>query len=90
MALRCKPGDLAYITHSDFPSNIGRVVSVIECVGVLYGQVNWEVRGRGGFDVWDDEHQCDSRSDSMCVPDEDLRPIGGVPVHDDIRDEVPA
>ncbi|WP_353192132.1 hypothetical protein [Pandoraea pnomenusa] len=90
MALRCKPGDLAYITHSDYPSNIGRIVTVIECVGVQYGQVHWEVEGHGTFDAWDDDEQRDTRADYLFVPDEHLRPIGGTPVHDDIRDEVPA
>ncbi|KWI90175.1 hypothetical protein WM08_15060 [Burkholderia ubonensis] len=85
--MNCKAGDLAYITKG---ANAGCVVEVVELDGVLSemeGEPFWMVMSRSpvvctdfwGRDVW---------ATDFSVRDSWLRPIGGVPVTDDISDEV--
>lgn len=93
--MNCKPGDLAYIRDDEFPENNGRIVEVIAPVrleGFEGPGFWWLVRsvgvplafsqhGEEGFAGYDVEVHC---------RDCDLRPISGVPVHDEVTDEVTA
>ncbi|MBP0714838.1 hypothetical protein ABXK61_16150 [Burkholderia sola] len=80
--MNCKPGDLAFVIASTIPQNIGRIVEVIAWSGEMQ---MWECRSRdpmllksGEFLT---EHFCE---------DSRLRPISGVPINDDVTDEVRA
>lgn len=92
--MNCKPGDLAYVARDEqFPENVGRIVEVIR-PAVLDGTEApgfwWEVRalsrphavsyhGEEGFAMYAMDFE---------MLDSDLRPISGVPVEDEVCDEV--
>ena len=86
--MNCKPGDLAYVVSVDdaqFAENIGHVVAVLRCAGF---DDYWEIEAQQpllGFVDGEYRYGIDG-----CIRDQNLRPISGVPVHDDIRDEVTA
>jgi hypothetical protein len=90
--MNCKPPDLAYIVYTNgLPENIGRVVEVIE----PYGEFRdlgfcWYVRSAtpmAGLNPYTGERL--QVTDGF-VPDSWLRPISGVPVDDEVTDEVQA
>jgi len=87
--MNCKPGDLAYIVGGlENPSpNLGRIVEVLHLWGEDEHGPNWlcksiepiALRGPGDSTVYDTE----------CISaDAWLRPITGLPITDDIKDEV--
>lgn len=83
--MNCKPGDLAYIVASEDPSQIGIVVEVLR---MEYPQHEmWLIKVRDG-------HACVLTGlplqGTAMIKDSCLRPISGVPVTDDIADEVTA
>jgi hypothetical protein len=86
--MNCKPGDLALVIRAELPENIGIVVEVVERCE-LFGEGYWLCRARtpratlNGFG-----HVV--VADSGSVPDSWLRPISGVPVAEEIIDEVTA
>ena len=43
--MKCRPGDFARIIHSVNPSNIGRVVKVVEYIGKFEAKEQWQFRG---------------------------------------------
>ncbi|WP_063890988.1 hypothetical protein [Burkholderia ubonensis] len=83
--MNCKPGDLAVTTGMVMPENNDVIV---------------EVQSLGGFDAWgaywNVKHRLPMRSmrGTWCtkgqIHDCNLRPISGVPVTDDVSDEVTA
>lgn len=90
--MNCKPGDLAYIVASDFPENIGAVVEVVKLAppDPPFPQ-EWECRPCSLLLGWDDKTgRVSLSSSSIDVCDISLRPISGVPVHDEEHDEVTA
>lgn len=84
--MNCKPGDLAYIVQSD-AGNEGVVVEVIRLCDErtrIHGEPTWLCR------------TSTPRITNMGFPDTEsgvqdrrLRPISGVPVHDEEHDETP-
>jgi hypothetical protein len=96
MTLNCKPGDLAIVMYSETGLNLGKIVEVIKLLGEtpeFDGQFwniddgpSWLVEAKG--------------SPILCsvgpplsvvpIPDAWLRPISGVPVDEEITDEVTA
>lgn len=87
--MNCKPGDLAFIVVGH---NRGHIVEVLSAAGEFNGDAVWNVRaprklpsfwngdpGRPGGDVMEGQAR-----------DRNLRPISGVPVTDDVEDEVVA
>lgn len=87
--MNCKPGDLAYLSSDCV--NEGVIVEVLRA-GLIIGvdSPTWHCKSRtpihcmrqlSGKDVWTTE---------ICVEDRYLRPISGVPVHDEVTDEVTA
>ncbi|KVE11182.1 hypothetical protein WI92_00655 [Burkholderia vietnamiensis] len=88
--MNCKPGDLAYLTASDFPENVGRVVEVTNDGYAGVGGWVWAVVSTVPLKGWILDTWQVSVSRNLAVPDHDLRPINGVPVTDDVEDEVTA
>lgn len=91
--MNCKPGDLAVVVSSDFPENIGLVVSVLSLSSECYEEddIHWLVRSCGRplkFEWFDDgrtgtnDFGFDVEVDS---PDSTLRPIRNP--GEDARDE---
>ncbi|WP_027815204.1 hypothetical protein [Paraburkholderia bannensis] len=94
--MNCKPGDLAFITRAYCVENIGRIVEVLPQFEVVMDMPSWNTRIVGdaaspcvieinGGVIARLEHD----TYAWC-PDAWMRPISGVPVTDDVHDEVPA
>jgi hypothetical protein len=88
--MNCKPGDLAYIVKSILPENIGRIVEVVR---LLYldspdGPV-WIVRGSTPLarSAFRGAIRLEGSAERPFI-DAWLRPISGVPVCDDVKDEI--
>lgn len=89
LTLRCKPGDMAIVRYAHTPV-VGKVVEVIERSDDVMGMPAWRVQFRGAAKVRNKETgQLTLGCDADC-PDSWLRPISGVPVGEDVRDEVTA
>jgi hypothetical protein len=80
--MNCKPGDLAYIVRSARPETVGVVVEVLEPI-THRGTPMWRVRAvrpvkkmNGDFGYEGD------------IEDDRLRPISGVPVNDEVTDDI--
>lgn len=89
--MNCKPGDLAYLLASFRDENVGRVVQVVRRAGDhwLMGPM-WVARACGPLPTVDYGGRPSGDHATAECPDAWLRPISGVPVHDEQRDEVPA
>ncbi|WP_316150456.1 hypothetical protein [Cupriavidus sp. BIC8F] len=90
--MNCKIGDLAFIVRDEHPENIGRLVRVVGPARWVSDPAAWHCEvegaplrmrqiGRPWESIFDITGDC-------C--DADLRPISGVPVHDEQLDEVTA
>lgn len=88
--MNCKPGDLAYLVTSDFPENVGRVVEVTKDGYLCDGGWVWSVVSTIPMKGWIPGTQKVSASCNLDAFDNELRPISGVPVTDDVEDEVTA
>ena len=86
--MNCKPGDLAILISSDIPENIGVVFEIVsldlEC-SAYCGEPVWNVTGPR-------ETRCigGPASRDGFARDSNLRPISGIPMTDDVTDEVVA
>lgn len=89
MTLRCKHGDLAIIIDaaSEFKDCVGRVVRIL---GMGPDPATWIVAFAGTLPVSIAAYRVGRLTGDAYAPDRFLWPIRGVPVHDDVRDEVPA
>ncbi|SPK73695.1 conserved protein of unknown function [Cupriavidus taiwanensis] len=90
--MNCKPNDLAIVTRADaVPELIGQIVKVLQASLNFcpYGPV-WVVRFQAPkqFPCYF-PGACLITTDADC-PDAWLRPITGLPVHDDVPEEVTA
>jgi hypothetical protein len=90
MTLRCKVGDSAYIVPPSM-MNVGRVVQVIEPAFYPGGIAAWLVVATGEplAGIQDLTGEPGSAMEISC-PDIALLPITGMPVDDEITDEVAA
>lgn len=88
--MNCKPGDLAIIVRSRFaPENIGRIVEVMRRRNGERAGPQWLVRSdRDLVERWENGWVRLVRQ--RFYLDVCLRPISGVPVTDDVKDEVTA
>lgn len=90
--MNCKPKDLAIVIRADaVPELIGQVVEVIRAsvIGCPYGPV-WVVRFQTPkFFPCMFTGACIITTDADC-PDAWLKPISGLPIDDDVPDEVTA
>ncbi|CAJ0899602.1 hypothetical protein R6138_04352 [Ralstonia thomasii] len=86
--MNCKPGDLAYIVRSEIQANVGAVVEVLS--------INIELSNAMGEPFWNAqacrplETMFGGFREIGTIEDSRLRPISGVPVHDEEHDEVTA
>lgn len=80
--MNCKPGDLAYVVGSSIEEQNGMIVTV-ERVG-RNGMPWWVVSFRG-FVITRQGHLANG---SAQVPDEYLRPINGVPLDEEISEDM--
>lgn len=98
--MNCKPGDLAYIVRARVtPELSGRIVEILRLhvdaaefiVGNRYAinPIGWLVRSTTPLPTRDVKGQLSWVSQRV-VADYILRPISGVPVHDEEHDEVTA
>jgi hypothetical protein len=89
--MNCKPGDLAIVIRGlTHPSpNVGRVVEVVsrfadhEVLGCC-----WRCKSTQAMKVR--TPRGDAHATEFWVPDAWLRPVSGLPMHDEQCDEVPA
>lgn len=100
--MNCKPGDLAIIVKSNkIPSVVGRIVKVVAPVTrgrfehAEVGWINldhdcWEIRFIGAIGVLPLLGGGSRDSWIAFAPDFALKPIGGMPVHEEQPDEVTA
>jgi hypothetical protein len=89
MNTRCKPGDLAFVNDSNKASHIGMVVKTerIDVEGTAqFGEPCWLVTFNGVVVGNNDEVLV---GQAIC-PDRDLTPITGLPIDEEITDQVPA
>lgn len=88
--MNCKPGDLAIVAHqSEEAPNLGRIVEVVEWRGEYNGWALWLVRCSTPMNTRRRDTGKPGKAFQGLIPDAWLRPISGVPVHDEQRDEVP-
>lgn len=95
--MNCKPGDLAIVSRVDGEEDrdaIGLIVEVMRAAPVGdwtdANQPEWQCRSRAPFRARDLRTGAIVLSNEFDVKDSWLRPISGVPVTDDVEDEVPA
>jgi len=83
--MNCKPGDLAYLAVSESAANMGAVLEVLRLnptASGVFGCPTWDVRACRPLEnavVMDIEGNCE---------DYRLRPISGVPVEDEVTDDL--
>lgn len=94
---RCKPGDLAYITYSRHAENLGKIVEVIKqdmSVGAadpLPGEVRWECLSVSRMQTFDRATGAPNSTppgSPVSCRDACLRPISGVPVDDEVTEDL--
>lgn len=82
--MNVKAGDLAYIVNDPHE---GRTVTVERFVGPVRGSIDigphWVVSAS-----WEMELDIGDYSNTWVFPDSRLRPISGVPVADDVKDDI--
>lgn len=93
MTLNCKPGDLAYLSSDCV--NEGVIVEVISAGPLFEGDPTWHCKSRTPIlceiRSWDGGVLKGTRSvNEICVADKHLRPISGIPVHEEVTDEAMA
>lgn len=85
--MNCKPGDLAYIVKAPFGGPIGSVVEVEKPFGTepRFGFA-WYVKSSRPIPT----RELGYRTDGVVVPDDWMRPISGVPIEDEVTEEITA
>lgn len=90
--MNCKPGDLAYIvrTTSNAEEALGVVVEVVTRGRDIDGMPSWHVQVPDRFTISHRLTGRESFKNRLNVPDAWLRPISGIPIHDEQHEEVRA
>ena len=90
--MNCKPGDLAIIVRDPFPENIGRIVEVKRPAEVVLDAPAWFCVARGTpLRIVNIDFPYDSYlGDRGDVYDVDLKPVSGLPITDDVTEEITA
>lgn len=87
--MNCKPGDLAILIHASVKDNIGMIVSVGESAGCREGySACWYIKASPKKVTIGNAVRAFKPDEALWCPDEWLRPVSGLPVTDDIIDEV--
>ncbi len=85
----CKVGELAIVIAGAYPENFGAVVRIVESSPVL--QFSWKcaVEGRPllGAELYSGKERWTEKGEHMLFNDRDLRPISGLPLDEDVKDE---
>ena len=101
--MNCKPGDLAIVVSArTTPENIGRIVEVVR-VGThleifksidgvqvtvdAEGMSLWVVRSRNQL-MWRTDIGCELYFKELPVSDSYLRPVSGLPIEDEVTDDI--
>lgn len=89
--MNCKPPCMAIVIRSDYPEMIGMPVDVTS-ESVMFPALGfcWVVNTPRPIHCWNFNEQRDELGQTIAVPDDALRPITGLPVHDEQLDEVTA
>ncbi|HDR9497077.1 TPA: hypothetical protein QDC06_000264 [Burkholderia cepacia] len=95
--MNCKPGDLAIIVNGRFPEEIGRIVEVLRLAapGIDFHpdalSPAWIVKSDRPLPIFlHKANEIHSWANENPVADARLRPVTGLPITDDIKDEVTA
>ena len=91
--MNCKPGDLAIVIKSDYPADIGMIVRVVGPAADAWVHDDvpeWLVESDRISVVADYDTGTEKLSLDFDIPDAWLRPISGLPVDEETRDEVTA
>lgn len=91
--MNCKPGDLAIMIRTLLPENIGKIVEVLEPLGDDAGLgFRWKVKILSPCRTMSviDFQSISYGMTTGGVPDAWLRPVSGLPITDDVTDEVTA
>lgn len=87
--MNCKPGDIAVTVGMFESANNGVIVEVLSLVGTDSAGAIWRIKHRMPMLVDHGPH-AGLWVTGGDIHDVNLRPISGVPVHDEQPDEVPA
>jgi hypothetical protein len=89
--MNCKPGDLAIIVRAILPENIGRIVEIVRLIGEALDGLGpiWLVRGSQPLarSANKGSVRLDDSLERSFI-DAWLRPISGVPVNDEVTDDI--
>ncbi|RQV56110.1 hypothetical protein [Burkholderia cenocepacia] len=95
--MNVKPGDLAIVIRVDGEENRDAIGLIVEVMCAAHAsdwtdadQPEWQCRARAPFRARDMRSGAIVLSSEFDVKDSWLRPISGVPVTDDVEDEVTA
>lgn len=89
--MNCKPGDLAILVRDPVAANIGRIVEVVGPPTCLLDAPAWHVVSTGmPMIVLNVDTRLPYHDNEGDVYDADLVPVSGLPLTDDIPDEVTA
>jgi serine acetyltransferase len=90
MTLNCKVGDLAIVLRDPFPENIGRVVSVGGPAVFVTDAPAWRCEVKGApVRIIEIERPWESYFGNEAeIYDADLMPISGVPVDEDVTEDL--
>jgi hypothetical protein len=89
--MNCKPGDLAIVIKASRESNIGKIVRVLRLYSREEKGVAWEVECETVVEVVGIFNQRPARRNpekALIAWDDWLRPISGVPVNDEVTDDI--
>lgn len=87
--MNCKLGDLAIVIRAPkAPENVGRIVKVAAEFGEHKGYFCWTVTSDSPMTVF--VNRVPTLKTEGAIPDAWLRPVSGLPVTDDVEDEVTA
>lgn len=90
--MNVKPGDLAIVLRDPFPENIGRVVSVRREAVFVTDAPAWSCEVKGApVRIIEIERPWESYFGNQAeIYDADLMPISGLPIDEEVTDEVTA
>lgn len=86
--MNCKPGDLAYLSSDCVDEGV-----VVEVLAPVVGRPDalpaWHCRSRTPIACVSERTKKELMATQVAIEDRYLRPISGVPVHDEQQDEQP-
>lgn len=89
--MNCKPGDIAIIIHDPDTKgrDLGKLVEVMQPMGWDEGlDYCWECQPLSPLTGWDDDGRYVENLGLINIPDAWLKPVSGLPLLDEVPDEV--